>query len=116
MKLYRFSGRAELFIGCGMIAINHTVSGNLTELKRYATKWRARARAEKRAYHVHIHTIYTAKITQRVLVATLNTECTEGLVDSSTKLKGWEWSYEEPIQPSRKAQMKLTIPKPIKEK
>jgi hypothetical protein len=90
MKLYRFSGRASLFPGCGLLPIDHTVTGNLTELKKLALKWRAAARKAQLEYVVYIE----IKITATLLATVLSSENTEHLVESSTRLKTWEHYHD----------------------
>lgn len=91
MKLYRFAGRAEHFIGCGFLPINHTVTGNLTELKKFANKWRSEYRTKQQEHIVYIEILETRKITATLLSNALSSENTEHLVESCTRLKTWEW-------------------------
>ena len=94
MKLYRFSGRAELFVGCGYLPIDHTVLANLTQLKKYATKWRADARKALLEHTVYIDTLYIETTSQSLLAKVLITENTELLVKNSVRLKQWEWNRD----------------------
>lgn len=91
MKLYRFAGSAELFQACGKLPIKHTVSGNLTELKKYSNKWRAEARKTGLEHRVYIEIIHIDTLNQAILAKALSFEDTELLIKLSSKLKEWEW-------------------------
>jgi hypothetical protein len=92
MKLYRFAGRAELFLGCGYLPLDHTVMANLAQLAKYATKWRTKARKDQLEHHVYIDELEIATFSKALLVNTLTSENTEWLVESSKRLQQWDWS------------------------
>lgn len=92
MKLYRFAGQAEKFPGCGLLPISHTVTGNLTELKKFANIWRQKSRKDKLRHKVYIETIYLNKIDQKLLMEVLSREDTSLLVERCSNLKTWEWN------------------------
>jgi hypothetical protein len=94
MKLYRFTGRAELFVGCGFHPIDYTVMANLTQLKKYANKWRAEARKKQLEHSVRIESIEIHSFNQKLVCLALSTEETEHMVKSVTVLKSWDWSRE----------------------
>lgn len=95
MKLYRFTGRRELFPECGKVYVSNTVSGNLTELKKFALKWRAKTRKEGLEYKVYIESIRIETISQALLVQLLTEEDTELLVKNRLRLKEWEWNRDD---------------------
>jgi hypothetical protein len=92
MKLYRFAGRAELFLGCGYLPLDHTVMANLAKLAKYATKWRTKARKDQLEHHVYIDELEIATLTQSLVMDALTDENSEYLVKSTKRLQQWDWS------------------------
>lgn len=95
MKLYRFAGQAERWIGCGRLPITRTVSANLTELKKFSNKWRADARKDNKEHKVYIEIIHIETINAALIAKALSNEDTEVLVKLSGVLKEWEWTRED---------------------
>ena len=95
MKLYRFTGRCELFQDCGMNWIPPIVSGNLTQLKKEAIKYRASARKAGLSHYVWIEVLEVRKLDQAVLIEALEAEDTHALVIKIGTKGTWEWTRED---------------------
>lgn len=91
MKLYRFAGRMELFPNCGLIGIIPLVSANLTELKKFANKWRTQTRKQQLEYVVYIEAIDIKLLDKALIIKVLSEDDSEILIRSTVELKTWKW-------------------------
>jgi len=94
MKLYRFTGSCERIKGGGLIPIDHTITGNLRELKRHAAQRRTDWRQQKKTHYVWIESIKIFKITSKRLQLMFSEENSEILIESTERIQTWAWEPE----------------------